>query len=118
MEESDLKTGMIVELIDDHKEVIGIVLGKTVVGDYGGVTFDRLSFKDSDSMGWLVNKVYSRPNKDVDYSASLDFWIKRGHILKHCNLLWERETEKIVVELDGVEYSVSTLRSLIKKATS
>lgn len=33
------------------------------------------------------------------------------------DLLWERTTEKPIVTFDGVEYSESTLRSIIKKAT-
>ena len=39
--------------------------------------------------------------------------------VKECGeILWERKEEKPIVEIDGVEYSESTLRSLIKKATS
>ena len=44
------------------------------------------------------------------------------NLMAHClykegRLLWERKEEKPILTLDGVEYSESTLRSLIKKAT-
>ena len=49
----------------------------------------------------------------------IDFDIVKVYMLDGLtfNLLWEREEENSILTLDGVEYSESTLRSLIKKAT-
>jgi hypothetical protein len=119
MKKSDLKTGMVIE---DVKGRLGIMLWGTVIfGISGGTSMDLLnddltrSNKKCSDGDFL--KVY-KPRHDKNYNANIQFWIKEKNVLEHCQLLWERKEEKPVVTLDGVDYSESTLRSLIKKATS
>lgn len=118
MEKKDLKTGMIIETSDG---ILRVLLGNTLISyENGGMPLkwfsDDLKCLESYSDEDII-KVYSKPLNN-ELCADLRFWFHEKNIIDYCNLLWKRKEEKIIVELDGVEYSESTLRSIIKKATS
>lgn len=118
MKKQDLKTGMRVELANG---IIYIVL----VGEFRcnnekqGVLFCR-------PKGYMNDTAYT---EDLECEVDEEFSIVKVYDLpkltakllnpkKVGDLLWERceETPEKTHEIDGVEYSESTLRSLIKKA--
>lgn len=114
-----LKTGMVVETED---EKLRIVWGNTLVSfDSGGAFLndfnDELERDDNGPSGNVI-RIYSRPNKTKGLRGSIKTWLKYREILNYVDLIWERKEEKPIITLDGVEYSESTLRSLIKKATN
>ena len=115
MKKSELKTGMQVETRDGERYV---VLLDTPSGDVivkvGGNNWDELNnynklmlFNNKEFLKSDIVKVYSN-------TFSNQYLIKK---MDERFLIWEREEEKVFCKLDGVEYSESTLRSLIKKAT-
>jgi hypothetical protein len=116
MKKSDLKTGMTV--VFRNLRVSIVMLDCVSIQKYGRIDLladvsggfmrlvsynDDLETKDRDSTDFDIIKVYINDN---------------GHIIEGetKKLIWERTPEK-TYNLDGVEYSESTLRSLIKKAT-
>lgn len=119
MKKKDLKTGMVAETEDGE---LRIVWGNTLVSyDAGGaflVDFNDDLERDDNGPSGDVIKVYSRPNKTSGLRGSMNLWLQNKEILNYVDLLWERKEEKPILKLDGVEYSESTLRSLIKKATN
>jgi hypothetical protein len=111
MKKSELKTGMTVCLVNNQKYM---VLLDTNEGD-------NLITKD----GWMRLSDYKN---DLTFLRSNEYDIKEVYKPTHqyqlefncwdkMELIWERKEEKPVLKLDGVEYSETTLRSLIKKAT-
>ena len=115
MKKSELKTGMLVEL---RLGYVYLVINDTLVSknsewmDLGGYEENLCrcqryaSAKGFDIM--RVSKVLTT------YDLYPKYWTSQ-HLTN--NLLWERNEGKSAVTIDGVEYSESTLRSLIKKAT-
>ena len=122
MKKSDLKTGYFVELRNGQN---ALILGNAVVtledGDMsetGGASLGTYNNDLTDSWttnsGWDIMRVYD----ECDGAGSnLKFKMEHPEYLRG-KLLWERKEENPIVTIDGVEYSESTLRSLIKKATS
>lgn len=115
---SDLRTGMLVENRYGDK---GMVLLNTAHGDV-------ISGDGKSARAWFH---LSKLDSDLKYPGMLDGDIIRVYdnaehfeirdrisFDKKTQLIWEREEENTIVTIDGVEYSESTLRSLIKKATN
>jgi len=120
MKKSDLETGMIVKTRDGKMRLM--ISGTAISYNDGGGVSENFLNEDLTSVSLLngdIDAVFSAPTRNDSYNADMNFWFKNNfkNILKYCTLLWERKEEKIAVTLDGVEYSESTLRSLIKKAT-
>jgi len=105
----DLKTGM--KIIFTNGDIGHVLLG-TINGDIvaGQIAFPLDKFpenlKDWDEL--IEVKKVVQPNSNNSHLKNNDLG----------TVIWERKEEKPILELDGVEYSESTLRSLIKKATS
>lgn len=113
MKKSDLKTGMIAET---DKGCLRLCLGGTLISfQNGGIPISEFDKNLAEGNGETIIKVWEP--QSYDYCANMRFWFKDKEILRHCELIWERKPEA-VFEIDGVEYSESTLRSLIKKATN
>lgn len=113
MKKSDLKTGMTVLLERNDKRLIlkdcGDIGDTTCNPDRKFCADGRLRYYDFFSL--------SKWNEDLTANSTLE---KMDIIEVHSiygEVLWERKPEK-TFELDGISYSQSTLRSLIKKATS
>lgn len=106
MKKSDLKSGMLVEYRNGG---LRLVINESLINDM---------YCD---FGQLRNDLTNRLNSCTDI-VRVSNVLDGGDLLPRNwsseiitnNLLWERK-EEIIVELDGVEYSESTLRSLIKK---
>lgn len=114
MKKSDLKTGMRVKVRNGniYAVFIGTEKGGCLVRQE---TWSRLDeYKDDLTLNHEnvreldVVEVYSRP---IITCCLLE-------VDKCGDILWQREESKPFIVLDGVEYSESTLRSLIKKATN
>jgi hypothetical protein len=122
MKKSDLKTGMIIETREGET---GLILKDNVLG-IDAVVFNESSWTELKDFGedlkW--NFLATKPrDHNVDickvYKPDLPTgFLSRKSRFETMELLWERKKEKPFMTLDGVDYSVSTLRSLIKKATS
>ena len=107
MKKSDLKTGMLVQY---RNGLIRMVINNYVVG-YTAYT-DIDGYND-DLTRPLDNLCIDKISKILHGSDTISSnWIEKT---LNDNLLWTRTEKKY--ELDGVEYSETTLRSLIKKAT-
>jgi len=110
---SDLRSGMIVENEKGEKGIVFLNTSETdVIGGCGGVV-NRMwcplaSVNDDLSLHYRDNarivKVYE-PTGNIDIGGFVG------------RLIWEREEEKPICTIDGVDYTESTLRSIIKKAT-
>ena len=109
---ADLKTGM---LIQYKNQEIRMVINKDIVGD------GFLNLSD-----YYIDLTYPTDNTldIIRVSTVLEnnslmpvHWTEHT-LIKH--LLWDREPKKPkkTYKIDGVKYSESSLRSLIKKATS
>ena len=110
MKKKDLRTGMLIQTAG-HK--LGMIINNYVVYDVCVMSLDRLNIflEDVEYPENTINKVSSILDS-TDLMPSN--WTLRR--LNHL-LLWERKEEPTFCTLDGVDYSESTLRSLIKKAT-
>ena len=113
MRKSDLKTGMQIEKRNGNRYVVML---DTMRGDVyvrvNGTKHGELNFFNDDltynnNSGFDIVAVYESP---LTYR-----YLTREFDESEC--IWKRKEEKPVVTLDGVEYSESTLRSMIKKAT-
>lgn len=114
---SELKTGMTVENRSGEfgKVLIGTSKGDIIGGTDEGLYETWCSFNDlSDDLIYRDGHAYNDIVRvyDFDYNSLAASTKRIGQ------LLWERKEEKPILELDGVEYSESTLRSIIKKATN
>ena len=116
MKKSDLKTGMIVEKRSGEKGLI--ILNNTY--DEDAIIFNENSWtplgRYSSGLIWFGNmrefdiiKVYI-----TDLPTG---FLSRKNKFGPFDPIWERKEEETILTLDGIEYSESTLRSLIKKAT-
>lgn len=111
MKKSDLKTGMLVELRNGD---ICMLIGDTFV--------DNGQYLPLSDISEDLEEIYSETGCDIikvsnvlcDNYCIPKYWTSK---MLNKNLLWERKVEKPCAIIDGVEYSESTLRSLIKKAT-
>jgi hypothetical protein len=113
MKKSDLKTGM---LVMQRNGNIQLLVNKTFLCENGG--FDELNCYNHD-----LSSNYDDEDTDITKVSKVLNGIhlgynKWGESLIDCNLLWKEEVEVFACELDGVTYSQSTLRSIIKKANS
>jgi len=91
MKKKDLKTGMIVRTNEGELRVMlaGTAIG---VGKSGGIINDRINSDLTVDCGDRdITHVYSEPQKATDLSGNFEFWLKDDNILKHCELLWERQ---------------------------
>jgi hypothetical protein len=118
MKKEDLKTGMIAETLDG---LFRVVWGNALVSaeDEGArlsdYTDDLIRISTYYSQTTVV-KIYSEPKQA--HGGGFKTLLRDGYIIKKSTLLWERpKEEKIILTLDGVDYSEATLRSLIQKAT-
>jgi hypothetical protein len=124
MKKSDLKTGMQVEIRNGDKLLV-------FIGVYTEFTKENENFivNKNQKHSWEVLENYDdyllkidRETSDWDimkiYSCSHPYCFTRfdDDVYNNGTLIWSRENEK-TYSIDGVEYSESTLRSLIKKAT-
>lgn len=117
MKKYELKTGMNIYFKNGK---IATVLLNTKHGDIYSETNNNDPFTST----W--NNLKSFPESLCDWKDTFEIYmvtnpIGRSHYLcyKEDNeeVVWKK-TENTILTLDGVEYSESTLRSLIKKATS
>ena len=111
---SDLRTGMVVECANG---VLRLIWSNNAVSmNNGGVPLSmiRADFTCGDKEDNDIIKVYSEPHGNLQ--ADFDFWLINKQVLPYCKLLWKRKEEKTILTLDGIDYSETTLRSLIKKA--
>ena len=125
MKKQDLKTGMLVETRSGQ---LALIVKDNIYGQ-DAVIFaeDNWTSLDgfSEDLRWSVASHVPKFCKSVDIMKVYKPDLPTG-FLSRCNkfgsqkltLLWEREEEKPIVILDGIEYSESTLRSIIKKALS
>jgi hypothetical protein len=111
MKKSGLRSGMMVEFTTRSQRAL-ILLNS----NQGDVTCD-LTPEHCDYGGYRHCNYYGLDKYNDDLTEKTNV---TGDIIRVYNeygqLLWERP-EKTFIKLDGVEYSESTLRSLIKKAT-
>ena len=112
MKKSDLKTGM---LVIQRNGIIRLLINQTFICSPVGM----VELKDYNSdLTWGDKGVY-----DIVKVSNV---LERGDLqpsrwseqLIDANILWKEEVEIFACELDGVTYSESTLRSIIKKANS
>lgn len=112
MKKSGLKTGM---LVMKRSGNIELVVKKTLLTKVGG--FNNLASLNDN----LKNKNHSEHDiikvSKVLKGPSLGYYEWKESLIDD-NILWKEEAEIFACELDGVTYSQSTLRSLIKKANS
>jgi hypothetical protein len=117
MEKSDLRTGMLCILRNGEKS---LVMLNTSNGDIlaGSDGEEGQCWFPLDGLNDDLTKASGQSKYDVmfiyDYHAND---MKASFSTSKRILLWERKEEKPILTLDGVEYSESTLRNLIKMAT-
>ena len=125
MKKSDLKSGMIIETRAGERALI--VLNNCYGRD--AVIFAENNWTDLD--GFSEDLIWhNEAGKQSDFAKTVDimkiyrpdlptgFLSRKSKFSNEMELLWERkEEEKPILTLDGIEYSESTLRSIIKKAT-
>lgn len=123
MKKSDLKSGMLVKTRAGN---IGLIVKDNCHGE-DAVIFNAGDWTGLD--GYSENLIWHEFDVDrIDYCKTIDIvavykpdlptgFLSRKSKFGSLELLWERKPEK-TFELDGVKYSESTLRSIIKKATS
>ena len=125
MKKQDLKTGMIVETRSGQ---LALIVRDNVYGQ-DAVIFSENNWTTldgfSEDLRWGVNSLVPKFCKTIDimkvYKPDLPTgFLSRVNKLgkEKLTLLWERKEEQPIVILDGIEYSESTLRSIIKKALS
>ena len=108
---SDLKTGMLVQYRDKS---IGMIINDYIAekNTYSAQMYfnhDLTEISGNEKLDIIrVSSVLQ--GSDIMYRN----WTEKTLLN---NLLWESESKK-TYEIDGVEYSESSLKSLIKKATS
>lgn len=119
MKKSELKTGMIVKCRDGETALIvkDNVYGKDAV-IFSEDNWTGLDDYGEDDLKWHFN---GRNGSEIDIMAIFKPDLPTGFLTRESKfsalkLLWERKEEKPILTLDGVEYSASTLRSLLKKA--
>jgi hypothetical protein len=115
MKKSDLKTGMRVQLRGSLETYIVLIDFRYHVEDVGHLvnlnSFIHLSDYDEDLYGC------SNPHYDIVKCFNIPkALVSVINPFEKGELLWERDPEKTYT-IDDVEYSESSLRSLIKKAT-
>lgn len=110
MKKEDLKTGMRM-ITKCGKRFLFVQTDNGGVAtniEHGAFTLDKIN--DNFMLGanhkFEVNLIYKGFNMDMLLHKDLGL------------LIWERKEKSTALTLDGVDYSESTLRSLIKKATS
>ncbi len=102
MRKKDLKTGMIVELVDGEKR---LVIANTLIGLVSGSGGIAMSYVNDDLTldtvlhGDIV-KVYSEPHSDrPDHHIGSDLgWFMHPNCTKLSKLLWERQAEEMTLE--------------------
>lgn len=119
MKKSDLKTGMIIESRKGEK---ALVVKDNCYGE-DAIIYNKSDWTQLDSFSDDL-KFYGDDEERTQFSKSVDIVkvfmpnLPTAFLDKEdMKLIWTRKEEKPIVKLDGVEYSESTLRSLIKKAT-
>lgn len=123
MKKSDLKTGMILEHRSGQTSVVFLdnVYGKDAIVFSDSSWTDINDFDDSFNWTFLSRGLPREHGVDVMKIYKPDLptgFLTRESKFGSMQVLWERKEEKPIVTLDGVDYSESTLRSLIKKATN
>lgn len=112
MTKEDLETGMVVQIEDGSEGVI-------LLGSSGG---DIINYSDGtwNELCYIEDDLSSKEQLEIGivkvWECESRRCILRDGVGNKGKLLWEREQEKTFT-LDGVEYSESSLRSLIRKAT-
>ena len=112
---SDLRTGM--HLVYRNGEVAVVLLNTMPQGDTT-VLLNSTARHFAD-LG-LLHDFFELYHWDDDLMCNSPIGSRNDiMVVKDMNglVLWKRKEEKTICELDGVEYSESTLRSIIKKAT-
>ena len=109
MKKSDLKTGMLVQY---RKGDVGIVINNFIIEDDTWLNLNCFN-DDLTSISYKKHDILKVSDIQKSFDLIPHHWT---NIKLNENILWERTPEK-TFEIDGVEYSQSTLRSIIKKAT-
>ena len=112
MKKSDLKTGHVVEFRRGSKYLV-------MLGHCDHHSSGILCRIDDNITGWMSLDDYDE-NMICERYSEFDIvrvYESQVYNIRDHTFIWKRKEEKPVVTIDGVEYSESTLRSLIKKAT-
>ena len=108
---SDFKTGMRIERPDGTTRMVYVATDKIYFCGSDGAYMDSSDYDEYLRCdGYDIARVYDLPKYKFDF---FNPYVKG-------DLIWQREeqsTNDYAIEIDGVQYSESTLRSLIKKAT-
>lgn len=118
MKKSDLKSGMTCELSDGTRYLVFrnpnnvLSLKRVIKGKIKDESEWTSTNSLEDDMSWTGGKIPPiikvwHANRAYEIISYLDK-----------DLIWERKEEKHLCTIDGVEYSESTLLSIIKKAHS
>jgi len=108
MKKSDLKTGMLCKYKNGE---FALVINEFIVSEDGFMTLDLYS----ENLQAIRNDDYSIASVS---EVLEDGWLtprEWDDETMELYLLWERKNEK-TYEIDGIEYSLTTLRNIIKKA--
>ena len=116
MKKSDLKTGMTVLLEKKEKLLILKDCGD-LDGNDGDTTCNTKQKVCNNVLRYWDFFPLSKWNEDLTSNCDIDFMDIIEVRSIYGKLLWRREPEK-TFELDGISYSESTLRSIIKKASN
>ncbi len=127
MKREDLKTGMFVKTNNGH---LGLVFKDNVYGE-DAVVFVESNYGWTPLNGWnddlLWQHINTRTNATSRHCEGYNicevlkpdlptgFFSGQNKFSDNLTLLWKRN--KVKYNIDGIEYSEDTLRSLIKKAT-
>lgn len=109
MKKSDLKTGMLVEY---RNGMVYMVINDALIGfsEHNSIGFHR---EDLSSKTTIEHDIIAVSHVLSDWRARAENWNSKTI---NANLLWQHVEETPICTIDGVEYSESTLRSIIKKA--
>ena len=127
---SGIHDGMVVELKDRGSTIFGLVLAQSIIGavtdnskfdtSYGSLPISEFD----DELTWGANEypiIRVWRLKNDDFRTNL-----RGLLLSQCHkllrnseLIFDREDEynnpEVMIEVDGKEYSLSTLKKMIQQ---
>ena len=111
MKKSDLKSGMQIEQRDGDRMIV-------FIDSPAGDVFVKVNGDDCDRLNMFDEDLCHEYNKEYDVVKiySSDDITGYNNKISSEDLIWERKEDSIVT-FDGVDYSESTLRSLIQKAT-
>jgi len=114
MKKSNLKSGMLFEFTDGR---LAVVMLNHFCGEGIILYEDKRGY---DYLRYWEEGLISAPGYNVETVNAVfeqKYYTTESLFVKG-NLLWERKEEKVILNLDGIDYSETTLRSIIKKSIS